>query len=101
LGDAALLAVVGLLEATLDGYDPIQARHLQLQVGVVGEGHELGETWLAEESIVDTGEVHYLEGEWLLLEVVRLAKGDVELDVPEWDGFLPQDDPVEWCLAGA
>ena len=30
LGDAVLLAIVGLLKATLDDDDPLQARHLEL-----------------------------------------------------------------------
>ena len=47
LGDAVLLAVVGLLAAALTGDDPLVARHLQLQIGVVGDNHELGEVWLA------------------------------------------------------
>jgi len=41
LGDAILLAVVGLLEATLDGDDPLGAGHLQLRVGVVGTAMNL------------------------------------------------------------
>jgi hypothetical protein len=44
---------------------------------------------LTEEGMVDTEEVNHLEGEWLLVEVVRLAEGDVEPDVPEGHGFLP------------
>jgi hypothetical protein len=38
--------------------------------------------------MVDTGEVNDHEGEWLLVEVVRLAEGDVEPDVPKGYGFL-------------
>jgi hypothetical protein len=34
-----------LLEAALDDDDPLGARHLQLQVGVVGDGHKLSEAW--------------------------------------------------------
>jgi hypothetical protein len=42
--------------------------------------------------VVDTREVHHLEGERLLLEVDRLAEGDVEPNVPEGHDFLPWDD---------
>ena len=62
-----------LLEATFDDDDPLQARHLELEVGVVGDGHELGEARSIEEGMVDTGEVDDLKGEWLLVEVVWLA----------------------------
>ena len=47
------------------------------------------------------GEVSHLEGEWLLMEVVLLAKGDIETDAPEGHGLLPPHDLVERCLAGA
>ena len=50
--------------------------------------------------MVNVGEVNYLEGEWLLVEVVWLAKGDIELDVPEGHNFLPRHDLIEWCLDG-
>ena len=50
--------------------------------------------------MIDTGEVDHLEGEWLLAEVVLLAEGDIELDVPEGHGFLPQHEPIERHLAG-
>jgi hypothetical protein len=101
LGDVVLLAVVGLLEAVLDGDDPLRARHLKLEVGVVGDDHKLGEARSIKEDVVDTREVDDLEGEGLLAEVVQLAKGDVELDAPEGHGFLPRHNPVERCLAGA
>jgi hypothetical protein len=51
--------------------------------------------------MVDTGEVDNLKFEWLLAEIVWLAEGDVKPVVPEGHGFLPQDDPIEWCLARA
>jgi hypothetical protein len=82
LGNAILLTVVGFLEAALDGDDPLRAGHLKLQISIVGEGHELGGAWSTEEGVVDTGEINHLEGEWLFVEVVRLAEGDAELDAP-------------------
>ena len=39
--------------------------------------------------MVDAGEVDHLKGERFLAEVVWLAEGDVELDVPKGHGFLP------------
>jgi hypothetical protein len=38
--------------------------------------------------MVDVGEVNDLEGEWLLAEVVRLAKDDIELDVLDGSGLV-------------
>jgi hypothetical protein len=34
-----------LFEAAFDGDDSLGAGHLQLQIGVVGDNHELGEAW--------------------------------------------------------
>ena len=39
------LAFVGPLEGGADGDDPMGARHLQLEVRVVGDGHELRIAW--------------------------------------------------------
>ena len=41
------LALVGALEGGADGDDPMGARHLQLMVCIVGDGHELRVTWLS------------------------------------------------------
>jgi hypothetical protein len=99
LGDAVLLAAIGLLKAALDSDDSLWARHLELEVGVVRADHELGEARSTKQGMVDTEEVNDLKGEWLLLEVVWLAKGDDEPDAPKGYG-LPQHDPIEWYLAG-
>ena len=68
-----MLIVVGLLKATLDSDDPLRARHLELELGVVGDGHELREARSIKEGIVDIREVDDLKGEVLLAEVVWLA----------------------------
>jgi hypothetical protein len=52
-----------LLEVALHGDDPLRVGHLELQVGVVGDNHELGEARSTVEGMVDTGEVDDLEGE--------------------------------------
>ena len=49
--------------------------------------------------MLNAEEVNHLEGEWLLMEVVRLAEGDIELDMPEGGGFLYWHDHIEWRLA--
>ena len=92
---------MGLLEVATYNDDPMWARHLELQVGVVGDDHELGKARSTEEVVVDVGEVNHLKGEWLLVEVVRLAEGDAEPDAPEGHDFLSWDDPIERPLARA
>ena len=39
------VALVGMLARRADGDDAVGSRHLELEVGVVGDGHELGVTW--------------------------------------------------------
>jgi hypothetical protein len=50
---------------------------------------------VTKKGMVDTRKVNYLEGEWLLAEVVRLAEGDMEPDTPEEYSFLPRHDAIE------
>ena len=42
-----LFIEVGLLEVTSYGNDPMRPGHLELEVGVVGDGHEVGVAWSA------------------------------------------------------
>ena len=44
-------ALVGTLEGGVDGDDPTWTRHLQLQIGVVGDGHELCITWTSQDGV--------------------------------------------------
>ena len=39
------LSLVGVLEGGADDDDPARTRHLQLQIGVVGDSHELRVAW--------------------------------------------------------
>ena len=57
------LELIGPLERSADGDDPTWAQHLELEVGVVGDGHELRVTWSPQNGMVDRGEPDYLEGE--------------------------------------
>ena len=40
--DTLNVALVGVLERRADGDDALWTRHFELEVGVVGDGHELG-----------------------------------------------------------
>ena len=59
-GNAVLVTMVGLLEASADGDHSIGVRYLQLKVGIVGNSHELRETLPPEHGKVAVGEVHHL-----------------------------------------
>jgi hypothetical protein len=59
-----------------DSDDPIRARHLELEVGVVGDGHELGVAWSSQHRMVGSSEPDDLKGESFLSEV----RGSSEVD---------------------
>ena len=45
------LTLIGMLEGGADGDDPMGARHLQLEVCTVGDGHELHVAWTSKDGM--------------------------------------------------
>ena len=45
------LTLVGALKKGADGDDPMGARHLELMVRVVGDGHELRVAWSSQDGM--------------------------------------------------
>ena len=68
------LVEVGLLKVAPYGDDPMRAGHLELQIGVVGDGHELGIAWLVQDGEVGARKVRYLKGEHLHAKVGSTPK---------------------------
>ena len=69
-------ADVGLLEGAAHGDDPVWARHLELEVGVVGHRHELGIGGAPKNGMIHPLLVHHLEREGLGAELRFDAKRD-------------------------
>jgi hypothetical protein len=59
-----------------DGDDSVGARHLELEVGVVGNDHELGVAWSPQHCVVGSSEPDHLECEGFLSEVVGSPEAD-------------------------
>jgi hypothetical protein len=59
-----------------DGDDPVGAQHLELEVGVVGDGHELGVAWSPQHCVVGSSEPDHLEREGFLSEVGGSPEAD-------------------------
>jgi hypothetical protein len=78
-----------------DGDDPVGARHLELEVGVVGDGHELGVAWSPQHCMVGSSEPDHLEREGFLLEVGGSPKADEQIELSKGLDALPRDDPVK------
>jgi hypothetical protein len=66
-----------------DGDDPVGAWHLELEVGVVGDGHELGVARPSQHHVVGPSEPNHLEGEGFLLEVGGSPEADGQVNLPE------------------
>jgi hypothetical protein len=78
-----------------DGDDPVGARHLELEVGVVGDGHELGVAWPPQHCVVGPSESDHLECEGFPSEVRGSPEADRQIELFEGLDALPGDDPVK------
>ena len=95
------LALVGPLEGGADGDDPMGAQHLQLEVCVVGDSHELCIAWTSQDGVESFREPNHLEGEGFSPVIELIPKGNGQINLLEWHGLLPRHDAVERCLGGA
>jgi hypothetical protein len=83
-----------------DGDDPVGARHLELEVGVVGDGHELGIAWSPQYYVVGSSEPDHLECEGFLSEVGGSPEADGQIELSKGLDALPGDDPVKGRRTG-
>jgi hypothetical protein len=73
-----------------DGDDPVGARHLELEVGVVGDGHELGIAWPPQHCVVGSSEPDHLEREGFLSEVGGSLEADGQIELPKGLDAFPR-----------
>jgi hypothetical protein len=78
-----------------DGDDPIGARHLELEVGVVGDGHELGIARSPQHRVVGSLEPDHLKRKGFLSEVGGSSEADGQIELSKRQDTLPGDDPVK------
>jgi hypothetical protein len=78
-----------------DGDDPVGARHLELEVGVVGDDHELGVARSPQHRVVSSSEPDHLEREGFLSEVGGSPEADGQIELSKGLDALPGDDPVK------
>jgi hypothetical protein len=83
-----------------DGDDPVGARHLELEVGVVGDDHELGVARSPQHHVVGSSEPDHLEREGFLSEVGGSPKADGQIELSKGLDALPGDDPVKGRRTG-
>ncbi len=83
-----------------DGDDPVGAWHLELEVHVVGDDHELGVARSSQHRMIGPSEPDYLESEGFLLEVGGSSEADGQIKLPKGQDALTVDDPVKGCCTG-
>jgi hypothetical protein len=83
-----------------DGDDPVGARHLEFEVGVVGDGHELGVARSPQHRVVGSSEPDHLEREGFPAEVGGSSEADRQIELSKGLDALPGDDPVKGRRTG-
>jgi hypothetical protein len=94
------VALVSVAVRGSDGDDSLGACHLELEVRVVGDGHELGVAWSSQHRVVGPSEPDHLESEGLLSEVGGSFEADWQIKLPKGQDALTGDDPVKGCCTG-
>jgi hypothetical protein len=94
------VAFVRVLVRGADGDDPVGARHLELEVGVVGDGHEHGIARSPQYCVVGSSEPNHLEREGFLSEVGGSPEADGQIELPKGLDAFPGDDPMKRHRAG-
>jgi len=93
--DALDIAVVCMIIRGLDSDDAVGARHLELEVRVVRERHELSVARPPQDGVVRSLKPNHLEGEDLLAVVGGSTKADGQVDAPEGPRAFPRHNAVE------
>jgi hypothetical protein len=83
-----------------DSDDPVGARHLELEVGVVGGDHELGQARSPQHRVVGSSEPDHLEREGFSAEVGGSSEADGQIELSKGLDALPGDDPVKGRRTG-
>jgi hypothetical protein len=73
-------------------------RHLQHQIDVVRDCHELGKGWSPEDGVVGALKICDDEADEFNMEVVGSAELDGERDLSQGLGGLPREHPLERCV---
>ena len=82
---AAICCASGqLLVIPCYGQKSLGTRHLHLEVSIVGDRHELGQSRLAKQCLVWALKVHHLKPDLLSAEVIFVSKEDIYLDLADW-----------------
>jgi hypothetical protein len=97
---AHLVTVVSTLDVSLDGDDTVQSGHLEDQVGVVRNRHELGMCQPPQKGIVRCLEVGYLKLQIFYVEVFSSPQDHEKSDLTNRSRCCSRDHTMEWSPTG-
>jgi hypothetical protein len=84
-----------------NGDNTLRARHLELEVGVVGDCHKHGVARTSKDGVVGSLETNHLKSECLLPEVSGGSEADRQVDPSNWLCSFPWHDSMEAPDAGS
>jgi hypothetical protein len=84
-----------------DGDNSLGAWHLEFEVSVVGDGHELGVAWSSQHRVIGPSKPDYLESEGFLSEVGGSFEADGQINLPKGQATLAGCNPVKRCCTGS
>jgi hypothetical protein len=84
-----------------DGDDSLGAWHLEFEVRVVGDGHELGVERSSQHRVIGPSEPDYLESEGFLSEVGGSSEADGQVNLSKGQDTLARCNPVKRCCTGS
>ena len=76
-------ALIDALEGGAEGDDPMGARHLQLEVCIVGDDHELCVAWMSQDGVEGSGEPNHLKGEGFSPIIELILEGNGQINLPK------------------
>jgi hypothetical protein len=94
------IALVGVAVCGSDGDGSLGAWHLELEVCVVGDDHELGVARSSQHRMIGPSEPDHLEGEGFLSGVGGSSEADGQIKLPKGQDTLAGDNPVKGCCTG-
>jgi hypothetical protein len=94
------VALVSVAVCGSDSDGSLGAWHLELEVRVVGDGHELGVARSSQHRVIGPSEPDYLESEGFLSEVGGSSEADGQIKLPKGQDTLAGDNPVKRCCTG-
>jgi hypothetical protein len=94
------VALVSVAVRGSDGDGSIGAWHIELEVRVVGDDHELGVAWSSQHRVIGSSEPDHLEREGFPAEVGGSSEADEQIKLPKGQDVLTGDDPMKGCCTG-